>query len=144
VVIALPVVTDRNGTLASGRLGLSGPTGTFSLPATFRGEMAELVVAAPSVTRAGTIPPGHYELTAHLGSGDSPGLPVGAAHVRHDGRFVVIGVTHEPVLTRLAGWAGWYADILREETTELRAGLRSRVVRPVRVAIRSALGRARG
>ena len=144
VVIALPVVTDRNGTLASGRLGLTGRTGTFSLPATFRGEMAELVVAAPSVAREQGIPPGRYELTAHLGSEDSPGLSVGAAHVRDDGRFVVIGVAREPVLTRLAGWAGWYADILRDESAELRAGLHTRVVQPVRSAIQSALGRARG
>jgi hypothetical protein len=144
VVIALPVVTDRSGTLASGRLGLTGRAGTFSLPATFRGEMAELVVAAPSVAREGGVPPGRYELTAHLGSEDSPGLSLGAAHVRDDGKFVVIGVAREPALTRLAGWAAWYADIAREESAELRGNLGSRVIRPLRNAIRSALGRARG
>jgi hypothetical protein len=144
VVIALPVVTDRNGTLASGRLRLTGRAGAFSLPATFRGEMAELVVAAEAVAREQAIPPGRYELTAHLGSDDSPGLSVGAAHVRDDGRFAVIGVAREPVLRRLAGWAGWYAASLREETVELRAGLEARVVQPLQAAIRAALGRARG
>lgn len=144
VVIALPVVTDRNGALARGRLGLTGRSGTFSLPATFRGEMAELVVAAPSVAREHAIPPGRYELTAHLGSEDSPGMSVGVAHVREDGRFAVIGVAREPMLTRLAGWAGWYANLLHEAAAEARAGLRSRVVRPLLGAIRSTLGRARG
>jgi hypothetical protein len=48
------------------------------------------------------------------------------------------------MLRRLAGWAGWYAASLREETVELRAGLEARVVQPLQAAIRAALGRARG
>ena len=106
--------------------------------------MAELVVATPSVAREGGIPRGRYELTAHLGSGNSPGLSVGAAHVRDDGKFVVIGVAREPGLARLVDWASWYADIAREESSELRGNLKARVIQPLRNAIRSALGRARG
>ena len=113
VVIALPVFTDRSGTLATGRLGLTGRSGSYSLPATFRGEMAELIVAAPAVAREHAIPRGRYELTAHLGSEDLPGLAVGAAHVRDDGRLVVLGIAREPLLNRLASWASWYGEILR-------------------------------
>ena len=78
VAIALPVVTDRDGLLATGRLELTGGNGTFSLPATFRGEMAGLVVAARAATRRSPIPRGRYELSAHLDAKRSPGLPIGA------------------------------------------------------------------
>ncbi len=142
VAIALPVVTDRDGALAPGRLELTGQNGKFSLPATFRGEMAGLVVAAHAATRDPAIPRGRYELTAHLGSKRSPGLPVGAVHVRQDGRFEVVGIDREPMLTRLASWVSWYADIAREATAELRAAVRQRVLRPLRTAIRSATERA--
>lgn len=144
VAIALPFVTDRDGTLATGRLELTGENGKFSLPATFRGEMAELVVTAHAATRDPVIPQGQYELTAHIGTKRSPGLSVGAVHVRENGRFEVLGVAREPALNRLASWVGWYADIAREETAALRVTVRQRVVRPLRSAIRSATGRADG
>ena len=144
VAIAFPVVTDRDGTLATGRLELTGENGKFALPATFRGEMAELVVAAHAATRDPVIPRGRYELTAHIGTKRSPGLSVGAVHVRDYGRFEVVGIAREPALTRLASWVSWYADLAREETAELRTAVRHRVVRPLRSAIRSATGRADG
>jgi poly(ribitol-phosphate) beta-N-acetylglucosaminyltransferase len=144
VAIALPVVTDRHGSIATGRLELTGQDGTFSLPATFRGAMAELVVSTQAARRHAPIPPGRYELSAHLGTKRTAGLPVGAVHVRENGRIEVVGIAREPTLTRLASWASWYADIAREETGELRTAVRQRVVRPLRTAIRSATGRADG
>ena len=143
IVVALPVLTDQGGTIATGHLALAGKSGSVALPATFRGEMSELVVSATPPRDRG-IPAGRYELTAHLGSADGPALAIGSAHVREDRRIVVLGIAREPVLTRLADWASWYAAIVREGTADLRASLRRRLLQPVRQAIRAAFDRARG
>ena len=140
--IALAVVTDRSGAVATGRLRLTGRTGTFSMPATFRGEMAELVVTTPPA-RGQSIPRGRYELAAYVGTDDAAGLAVGAAHVRDDGRIVVLGTAREPALARLARWARWYGDMARDNVARLRAVVRSRLVKPARQAIRTATSRAR-
>jgi hypothetical protein len=136
LAFALPIVTDQAGVIEAGRIGLTGRNATHELPAVFRGEMAEVVVATSGAVTAARIPPGRYELTAHLGLGGSPGLPLGAAHARADGRLVVLGVAREPASSRLASWARWYASIAEEEIARLRASLRARLVRPARRLVR--------
>lgn len=107
VAIALPIATDRLGVLATGTLRLRGAPGAFELPATFSGSVGALVVSAGSVRGQGVIPEGRYELTGHVGSADAPGLAVGAALVRADGRLVVLGVRRESLAARLQGWTRW-------------------------------------
>ena len=80
------------GTLATGRLRLTGRAGSFVAAGDVpRLRSAELVVAA-ACGHAGPVPRGRYELTVAPRLRWLPGLTVGAAHVRDDGRLVVLGI----------------------------------------------------
>lgn len=136
LVIALPVLTDQAGTIATGKIGLTGRAGTYALPAVFRGEMTEVVVATTAPVAAARIPRGRYELTAHFGMDGSPGLSIGAAHARDDGRLVLLGIERESAFHRLGSWARWYEAILAEATAGARATVRAYLVRPVRRRLR--------
>lgn len=106
VAIEMPIATDRSGVVGTGTLRLTGAPGVFDLPATFEGSLGVLVVTAGAVTRRG-LPHGRYELTAHLGREDGPGLPAGAAIVRDDGRLILLGMRAVSRLTRARSVTSW-------------------------------------
>ena len=106
VVIALPVATDRFGLLGTGSLRLTDEAGTYELPAALVGALGGLTLSVADVRAAGPIRPGRYELAAQLGP-RAPGLPVGAAHVRPDGRFAIVGLRRVGALARMRAWAEW-------------------------------------
>jgi hypothetical protein len=107
VAIALPIAADRSGRIAAGTLRLTGEAGSFDLPATFEGSLGTLVVSVGRVRAQGKLPRGRFLLTAHLGGGDAPGLPLGAVVVRDDGRFVVVGIRRVSGFARIRSWASW-------------------------------------
>lgn len=114
LAVALPVATDRSGILAPGTLRLNGAPGTFDLPASFNGSVGTLVVATDSVRGQGVIPPGRYELTGHVGDGSAPGIAVGAALVRPDGRIAFLAVRRNSLVTRIRSRISWTARSLTE------------------------------
>jgi glycosyltransferase involved in cell wall biosynthesis len=144
VTIALPIATDRTGLVAPGSLRLAGEPGTFALPATFGGALGGLVVSVGRVTGHGFIPRGRYELTAHLGDADAPGLPVGAALVRDDGRFVILGVRRGSALARAREWARWSSSTARRTGRTWALSTFRRLPQPARDAIKARYGRGRG
>jgi hypothetical protein len=145
LAIALPIATDRVGLLAPARLHLAGHHGAaVSLAASLLGQLGVVMMNVDDVRQGGRIKPGRYELTAHVGSDDAPGLPVGAALVRDDGRMIILGIGRESRLARLRSWAGWATSTARRVGgTGARTGY-NRLPPPARDALRSALGRRRG
>ena len=143
VAIALPVATDRIGTLGQGRLRLTSEAGVHELPASLDGALGGLTLSVPDVRAVGPIRPGRYELTAHLGGPESAGLPVGAAHVRPDGRFAIVGMPRVSALARLQAWAAWSVRAgWRAARTRALAAYR-RLPQSTKEAIRARYGRAR-
>ncbi len=143
VTIALPVATDRLGWLADGALQLSGSEGEFELPAVFRGALGVLSLSVADVRAHGPIPPGRYELSVHLGTGPAAGLAAGVAHVRPDGRFVIVGLRRVSTLGRIRAWAAWLVRSgLRAVRTRALAAYR-RLPQETKDAIRSSYGRVR-
>ncbi len=142
LVLELPVATDRSGELAIGTLRFANERGTFDLPASFEGSLGALVVSLRS-RRAGQVPRGRYDLTAHLGGESAPGLAAGAVIVREDGRFAVVGLRGVSQPARVRALVGWS---LREGARAARAravaGYR-RLPGRAREAIRSGYGRIR-
>ena len=143
VTLALPVATDRLGWLADGTLQLSGGDGEFELPATFRGALGGLSISVADVRAGGPIPPGRYELSVHLGTGHAAGLPVGVAHVRPDGRFVVIGLRRVSTLARVRDWAAWLVRSGVRAARTRAMGAYRRLPQETKDAIRSSYGRVR-
>jgi glycosyltransferase involved in cell wall biosynthesis len=143
VAIALPIATDRIGLLGKGSLRLAGDLGTFELPASLDGALGGLTLRVADVRAGGHIPPGRYELTAHLGGAEAPGLPVGAAHVRPDGRFAIVGLRRVSVPARLRAWAEWSVRAgWRAGRTRALAAYR-RLPQSTKDTIRARYGRAR-
>ena len=141
---------SRRITAASSRAGvlrLSGDPGTFDLPATFEGSLGRLVVnGSPGGGLAGgTIPRGRYELTAHVGGAEAPGLPAGTVVVRDDGRFVDPGRARrvaprpDPLLGRVVRAGGH-----RDRAVAVRWPAFRRMPQWAKDPIRSAYGRLRG
>ena len=143
LAIALPIATDRSGLLAAGTLRLAGEPGTFDLPAAFEGSQGGLIVSVASVTAKGLIPKGRYELTAHLGGEDAPGLPVGAAVARDDGRLVVVGVRGVSLPARIRSWLGWTVRSAGETARTRALATFRRMPQPAKDLIRSTYGRLR-
>lgn len=143
IAIELPIATDRRGTLATGVLRLRGAPGEFDLPAAFEGELGVLAVSAEGGADAGAIPRGRYELTAHLGGENAPGLPVGAAVVRDDGGFVVLGLRSVSRLARLRAVAGWVARSVGEATRMRAAAAFRRLPSWAKDPVRTLYGRLR-
>jgi glycosyltransferase involved in cell wall biosynthesis len=143
VAIALPIATDRIGSLGQGSLRLAGDAGTYELPASLDGALGGLTLRVPDVRTSGFIPPGRYELTAHLGGADAPGLAVGVAHVRLDGRFAIVGLRRVSVAARLRAWAEWSVRAgWRAGRTRALAAYR-RLPQSTKDAIRARYGRVR-
>jgi poly(ribitol-phosphate) beta-N-acetylglucosaminyltransferase len=143
VAIALPVATDRIGTVGAGRLVLANEETTRELPATLIGALGGLTLSVADVRSVGRIRPGRYELTAHLGGPGAPGLPVGAAHVRGDGRFAIVGLRRVSPLARARAWAEWSVRAgWRAGRTRALATYR-RLPQSTKEAIRARYGRAR-
>ncbi|HUQ42946.1 MAG TPA: glycosyltransferase family 2 protein [Candidatus Limnocylindria bacterium] len=144
LTFSLPVATAGPGTMASGVARLDGPGGEYDLPAAFVASLGSLLVSVDDVAQLGVIPRGRYELTAHVGGGDAPGLPLGAALVRDDGRFVVLGVARESTIERFRSWTSWTA---REAGIAAWARARAayrRMPGPAKDLVRSTYGRLRG
>lgn len=141
--IELPVATDRSGPLVGGMVRLTGPAGTFELPATVEGSLGSLVVAVDDVGTTGRIPRGRYELTGHLGGNDAPGLPMGAALVREDGRLVMLGMRGVSRLSHARALVMWWSRSAADAgQTRARAAYK-RLPAPAKDVIRSAYGRLR-
>lgn len=143
LAIGLPVATDRSGVLAAGTLRLTGEPGAFDLPASFEGSLGGLVVSVNNVTAQGAIPRGRYELTAHLGGDEAPGLPVGAAVVRDDGRLALLGVRGMSRLAHLRSWLAWTVRSAGETTRTRALATFRRLPQPAKDLIRTAYGRLR-
>jgi poly(ribitol-phosphate) beta-N-acetylglucosaminyltransferase len=143
VAIALPIATDRIGTLGPGRLELANEEGTYELPASIQGALGGLTLSVADVRSAGPVPPGRYELTAHLGGAEAPGLAVGAKHVRPDGRLAIVGLRRLSTPARLLAWAEWSARAgWRAGRSRALASYR-RLPQSTKEAIRARYGRAR-
>jgi hypothetical protein len=143
IAIALPIASDRFGRISGAVLGLEGRGGRFAVPAAFDGARGRVVVSAPMVA-AYELPRGRYELTAHLGSEGAPGLAVGAALVRDDGRFVLLGVRRDGAVDRMRGWWYWTTrSALHAARLRLRSTYRQ-LPQPAREAVKAAIGRLRG
>jgi glycosyltransferase involved in cell wall biosynthesis len=143
VAIALPVATDRIGTLGSGGVRLAGDRGSRDLPASFVGALGGLTVVVDDVRASGYIPPGRYELTARLGNADAPGLPVGAAHVRPDGRFAVVGMRRISAVARVRAWGEWSVRAAWRAARSRALATYRRLPQSTKDAIRTRYGRAR-
>ena len=143
VEIELPVATDRTGSLVSGIVRLAGAAGTFDLPATVEGSLGVLVVAVDDVGTTGQIPRGRYALTAHLGGDGAPGLPMGAALVRDDGRLVILGMRGVSRLARARALATWSLRAASESGLIRAKAAFKRLPAPAKEVIRSAYGRLR-
>jgi poly(ribitol-phosphate) beta-N-acetylglucosaminyltransferase len=143
VAIALPVATDRIGALGRGHLRLASDDGAYVLPASLDGALGGLTVSVADVRAAGPIRPGRYELTAHLGDPDGPGLAVGAAHVRPDGRFAIVGMRRVPVHARLRAWAEWSVRAGWRAARTRALGTYRRLPQSTKDAIRARYGRVR-
>jgi poly(ribitol-phosphate) beta-N-acetylglucosaminyltransferase len=143
LAVELPIATDRFGTVAFGTLRLSGDGATFDLPATFSGSLGTLVVATSSgVGQA--LPGGRYTLTAHVGTANSPGLPVGSVLVRDDGRLMMRGLQVVSPLERARSVASWSARA-GAETVRWRAFATARRLPGwAKHLIRSSIRRTRG
>jgi hypothetical protein len=107
LALELPIATDRPGTLGPGVLRLRDHGRVFDLPATIEGSLGLLVVAGSASDRP--IPRGRYELTAHVGGEEAPGLAAGTVLVRDDGRLVMIGVRGVSRVARVRSWVAWSA-----------------------------------
>jgi hypothetical protein len=88
-------------------LRLTGPAGTFDLPATFKGELGHVVVETAAIADTGALPRGRYEMTGHLGGPAAPALAVGTVAVRDDGKLLLVGLRGANRLARLDAWARW-------------------------------------
>jgi hypothetical protein len=142
--VMLPIATAGPGTLGHGVVRLAGEPGEFDLPATFEASLGGLLVSVADVTAGGLVPPGRYELTAHVGGEEAPGLPIGAAHVRDDGRLAVVGVPHESAITRLRALTTWNArGAAQAARSRARAAYR-RLPGPAKEFVRTTYGRLRG
>jgi hypothetical protein len=142
VAIALPVATDRLGGVGVGALRLSSEDGAFELPASLDGALGRLALSVADV-RSAAIPPGRYELTAHLGAPGAPGLPVGAAHVRPDGRFAIVGIRRLSLPSRLRAWAAWSVQATWRGARSRALATYRRLPQSTKDAIRARYGRAR-
>ena len=143
LAIALPIATDRIGAVGVAALTLANEERTYELPASLAGALGGLTLSVADVRAIGPIFPGRYELTAHLGGPETPGLPVGAAHVRADGRLAVVGLRRVGMLARLRGWAEWSVRAgWRAGRTRVLATYR-RLPQSTKDAIRARYGRAR-
>jgi hypothetical protein len=144
LAVLLPIATAGAGLLATGVVRLDGGPGVYDLPATFSASLGNLLVAVGNVSQYGLVPPGRYELTAHLSGDEAPGLAVGAAHVRRDGRLAVVGIPRESALMRLRDVSAWNA---REAQKAARGFARSTfrsLPGPAKALLRSTFGRLRG
>jgi poly(ribitol-phosphate) beta-N-acetylglucosaminyltransferase len=143
VAIALPVATDRIGSVGAGRLRLTNEEASYELPTSLDGALGELTLSVADVRGAGPIHPGRYELTAYLGDPAAPGLPVGVAHVRADGRFAIVGLRRIGALARINAWAEWSVRASwRAARGRARAAYR-RLPQSAKDAIRGRFGRGR-
>ena len=141
--VELPIATDRSGGIAAGTLRFKGEQGTFDLAASFEGSVGLLVVTTGGGRKDGVVPRGRYELSAHLGDEDAPGLAAGSVVVRDDGSFTPIGMSGVSLLARTRGWMSWSARSLTESMrTRARAAFR-RLPGWAKDLIRSAYGRLR-
>jgi hypothetical protein len=143
VAIALPVATDRIGNLGSGNLRLVNEEATYALPASLEGALGGLTVSVADVRARGRIRPGRYELTAHLGGLEAPGVPVGAAHVRRDGRFAIVGMRRVSVLARAMAWLEWSGRAAWRGARTRALGAYRRLPQSTKEQIRARYGRAR-
>jgi hypothetical protein len=142
--ILLPIATAGAGTVAQGVVRLGSEHGVFDLPAAFEGSLGSLVVSVADVAQYGLMPAGRYDLTAHVGGEDAPGLAIGAAHVRADGRLAVVGISHESALNRIGAVTAWTAQEAAKATrAQARTAFR-RLPGPAKGLARSVLGRLRG
>ncbi|HUG29734.1 MAG TPA: glycosyltransferase family 2 protein [Candidatus Limnocylindria bacterium] len=142
--IAMPIATDRVGLVESGVLRLHGATGQIDLPARFSGFAGGLTLSVDARAGGhGLVPRGRYELTAHVGGSDAAGLAVGAALVRDDGRFVLLGLQRESTFARARSWLAWTG---RSSLLALRRRARAafrRLPSGTKDAIRAGLSRRR-
>ncbi|HET7182541.1 MAG TPA: hypothetical protein VFI15_09950, partial [Candidatus Limnocylindrales bacterium] len=141
--VELPIATDRNGTLAGGVLRLSGSAGSFDLPASFDGSIGRVVVGTTDGPDAIAVPRGRYEITAHLGGPAAPAIAVGAASVREDGRFDLLGLRRVNRLTRLRTWASWSTRTAADSTRTRALNAVRRLPTPAKDVLRSMYGRLR-
>jgi poly(ribitol-phosphate) beta-N-acetylglucosaminyltransferase len=144
VALALPIATDRIGVLARGRLVLSNETDRYELPAALVGALGEVTLSVADVRAAGSIAPARYDLTAHVGGPDAPGLAVGAVHVRSDGRFAVVGLRKVPALARLRARAEWWGHAGSHAARTGALAAYHRLPQSVKDAIRARVRRASG
>lgn len=135
--VALPVATVATGTLATGVVRLAGEAAIYEWPATFVGSLDGLVVSADPLHDQGPLPRGRYELSAHLGGAEAPGLSLGVGLVDETGRMTVIGLTRQSSVSRLLQWTAWAAR-------RLARAIFRRLPQPARERVRTAAGRPRG
>ncbi len=144
LAIALPIATDRAGRLLRVGLLLSGAPGAFEVPAWIRGSIGGILVDAPALPAAGVIPRGRYEIGARIGPDGPAGLALGAAIVRDDGRFVLLGSPRASALARARSSATWTLTAARDEM-RYRLGSAFRRLPPRgKDIVRSAYRRLRG
>jgi hypothetical protein len=141
ITVELPVATDRIGPLASGVLRLTDPAGAISLPAVFEGSLGMLDVAG--VRNGRDIPRGRYDLTAHVGGEDAPGLASGTVVVRDDGQFVILGLRGISPLARLRSKTAWSIRSARKTVWKRARAAARRLPAWAKQAIRSAYGSLR-
>jgi len=144
VALTLPIATDRIGVLARGKLVLTNDTDRHELPAALVGALGEVTLSVADVRAAGSIRPARYDLTAHVGGPDAPGLPVGAAHVRADGRFTVVGLRKVPALARLRARAEWWVHAGSSATRSGALAAYRRLPQWTKDAIRGRVRRVNG
>jgi len=144
LAISLPVATADRGTIASGVVRFNGPGGDYDLAAAFEASVGALLVTVEDVSQAGVIPRGRYELTAHVGGADAPGLPLGAAVVRDDGRVVVLGVARESSTERFRSWMAWTVREAREGARRQAIAAYRRMPVRAKEFVRHSYGRLRG
>ena len=143
VDVELPIATDRTGQLIGGTVRFTGAAGTFDMPARIDGSLGSLVVGLSIAGADSPVPRGRYELTCHLGDSSAPGLPMGAALVRDDGRLVMLGMPSVSAWARARALATWWARSAAGFGQSWARTAFRYLPTPARQAIRSAYGRLR-
>ncbi|MEO5705369.1 MAG: glycosyltransferase [Candidatus Limnocylindrales bacterium] len=143
LAIALPIATDRVGRMLRIGLVLTGAPGAFEIPAWITGSIGTILVDAPDLPAAGVIPRGRYELGARLGADATVGVLLGAAIVRDDGRFVLLGSARASTLARARSSAAWTVITARDATRSALSTAVRRMPPWAKELARSAYGRLR-
>ncbi len=141
IAIELPIATDRSGALASGTLRLIGDGGAIDLPASFEGSLGVLVVSANPGARG--IPRGRYELTAHVGGDNAPGIAAGSVVARDDGRLIALGMRGVSRLAWIRAWTTWTRQSATEHARSRTLATFRRLPPSAKDAIRTVYGRLR-